>query len=41
MAYVSFIEFIPANKKVEASDLHDYGLLENTFLTNLMLMMSY
>ena len=32
MADVSFIEFIPANKKVEASASHDDGLLENCFL---------
>ena len=32
MADVSFIEFIPANKKVEASASHDHGLLENSFL---------
>ena len=32
MADVSLIEFIPANKKVEASALHDNGLLENSFL---------
>ena len=27
-----FLEFIPANKKVEASASHDDGLLENSFL---------
>ena len=32
MADVSLIEFIPVNKKVEASALHDNGLLENSFL---------
>ena len=32
MADVSFIESIPANKKVEASASHDDGLLENSFL---------
>ena len=32
MTDVSFIEFIPANKKVEASASHDDGLLENSFL---------
>ena len=32
MADVSRIEFIPANKKVEASTLHDNGFLENSFL---------
>ena len=32
MADVSLIEFIPANKEVEASVLHDDGLLENSFL---------
>ena len=31
MADVSFIESIPANKKVEASASHDDGLLENSF----------
>ena len=33
MPDVSLIEFIPANKKVEASALHDNGLLENSFLS--------
>ena len=32
MADVSLIEFIPANKKVEVSALHDNGLLQNSFL---------
>ena len=32
MADVSLIEFIPANQKVEASALHDDGLLQNSFL---------
>ena len=41
MADGSRIEFIPANKKVEASTLHDNGFLENSFLKNLMLVMSY
>ena len=41
MADVSRIEFIPANKKVEASTLHDNGFLENSFLKNLKLVMSY
>ena len=31
MADVSLIEFIPANKEVEASALHDDGLLEKFF----------
>ena len=31
MADISFTEFIPANKKVEASASHDDGLLENSF----------
>ena len=31
MADVSFTEFIPANKKVEASASHDDELLENSF----------
>ena len=33
MADVSFIEFIPANKKIEASALYDDELLENSFLS--------
>ena len=32
MAGVSLIEFIPANKKIEASPLYDDELLENSFL---------
>ena len=34
MADVSLIEFIPANKKVEAGALHNNGLLETSFLNN-------
>ena len=34
MADISLIEFIPANKKVEAGDLHNNGLLETSFLNN-------
>ena len=32
MADVSLIEFIPANKKIEASALYDNVLLENNYL---------
>ena len=32
MADVSLIEFIPADKKIEASALYDDELLENSFL---------
>ena len=32
MANFSLIEFIPANKKIEASALYDDELLENSFL---------
>ena len=32
MADVFLIEFIPANKKIEASTLYDDELLENSFL---------
>ena len=32
MADVSLTEFIPANKKVETSALHDDELLQNSFL---------
>ena len=32
MTDVSLIEFIPANKKIEASTLHNVELLENSYL---------
>ena len=32
MADVSLTEFVPANKKIEASALYDDELLENSFL---------
>lgn len=40
-ADVSLIEFIPVNKKIEASALYDDELLGNSCLRNLMLVMSY
>ena len=35
MADVSLVEFIPANKKIEASALYNHELLENSFLNKL------
>ena len=35
MASISLIEFIPENKKIEASALSDDGLLDNSYLNKL------